>query len=127
MSTERRKALLSGPFIRGILVFSLFAMAALVWFRVSSRPESYDAKRASVRLEKLENLRKDDAKKLGRYAWANPQKGIVQIPVGRAMEIELMELKNKPVQPTGVKVENPYPTGLTTQQPAPAAAKEAKK
>ena len=126
MSTERRKALVSTPFIWGILVFLLFAVIALVWFRLPARVQTYDDKRAVLRREKLRKLRVDDAQKLGGFAWADAKKSAVQIPISRAEELELAELKLKLVQATAINVENPYPAGLQ-QPPAPAATQEVRK
>jgi hypothetical protein len=125
MSTDSRKVSAGLSFVWGMLVFSLAAVIVFAVFRVTGKRESYDDKRAALRLQKLEKLRVEDLEKLNRYAWADPQKGIVRIPVERAMEIEAVELAAKKAQATDVKVEIPYPAGL--QQAPPAAATEVKK
>ena len=121
MTTERQTAFVSTAYFRAILVFCLFSVIALVWFRSIPKTETYEQKRAAFRLKTLQDLRMEDEKKLNHYAWADEKKGIVQIPIDRAEEIVMAELKTKTAQPTAVKVENPYPTGLQ-QQPAPAPA-----
>jgi hypothetical protein len=126
MPTERQKALVSAPFFRGILVFALFALITLLWFRHSRPVEGYEDKRAAVRLEKLQKLRADDELKLNHYAWADSKSGVVQVPLSRAVELELSELKLKTPQATEIKVENPYPAGLQ-QAPVPMPTKEEKK
>jgi len=121
MTTERKTASAGLSFFRAILVFCLFAVIVLVWFRISPRAETYDQKRAAVRIKLLKELRADDEKKLNTYAWVDQKKQLVQIPIDHAMEIVMGELAAKKAAPSAVKVEIPYPAGLQ-QQPAPAAA-----
>ena len=120
MTTERKTALAGLSFFRAILVFFLFAVVVLVWFRATPKAESYDKKRAAVRTKLLKELRADDENKLNTYAWIDQKKGIVQIPIDQAMLLVTAELAAKKAHPTTVKVEVPYPAGLQ-QQPTPAA------
>lgn len=119
MSTERHTILVSATYMWGILLFVLFAVITLAWFRHSGPGESYDQKRARARVERLKTLEDANREKLEKYGWADKQKGIVNIPIERAIELAMVDLKNKQVQASSVKVENPYPSGL---QSAPAAA-----
>jgi len=122
MTTERRTAFVSPAFFRAILGFCLFSILALIWFRLIPKPETYDQKRAAVRLKLLQDLRLEDEKKLNSYSWIDEKKGIVRIPIERSAEIVMAELKTKAAQATAVKVENPYPTGLqSVPAPVPAA------
>ena len=118
MTTERRTAFLSGAYFRALLGFCLFSVIALFWFRLTPKEESYEQKRAAIRSKMLQDLRAEDEKKLNHYAWVDEKKRIVQIPIERAEELVMAELKTKPPQPTAVKVEVPYPAGLQ-QQPTP--------
>jgi hypothetical protein len=127
MTTERRTAFVSTPFFRAILGFCLFSIVALFWSRLNPKQETYEQKRAAVRTKMLQDLRLEDEKKLNNYSWVDEKKGIVQIPIERAEEIVMAELKTKTAQPTAVKVENPYPTGLqSAPTPAPTPAPTAK-
>ena len=127
MTTERQTAFVSTAYFRAILVFCLFSVVALLWVRMVPKTETYDQKRAAFRLKTLQELRVEDEKKLGRYSWVDEKKGIVQIPIERAEEIVMAELKTKSPQPTAVKVENPYPAGLqSVPTPPPAPARAAK-
>ncbi|MEI8340683.1 MAG: hypothetical protein WCH43_03990 [Verrucomicrobiota bacterium] len=127
MTTERQTALVSTAFFRALLVFCLFSVVALVWFRMIPKPESYEEKRAAFRLKTLQDLRMEDEKKLNQYAWVDEKKGVVQIPIERAEEIVMAELKTKTAQPTSVKVESPYPAGLQQQPVTAATTPEVKK
>lgn len=124
MQTEYRNASLSGTFLLTATAVLAVAVLAIVWLRFNKVPESYDDARAKVRAVKLQELRHADNNELSTYGWANKEKGIVRIPLDKAMELVCAELKAKPVRPSSVQVENPYPAGLM----APAApAPEIKK
>jgi len=119
MSSELKKASVGPVFIGGIFIFLIFGLLIVIWFRWSGKADSYDDQRAVVRAAKLDQLQKDNHEKLTSYAWVNKQKGIVQLPIDRAMEVVIADLKAKPVKASAVKLEVPYPAGL---QQAPAAA-----
>jgi hypothetical protein len=121
MSTERRTILVSATFLWSIAVFALFAILVGAWLCLSKPSESFDQKRAQTRIERLKKLQQENQQKLEQYAWVDKQKGIAQLPITRAMELAMVELKGRKVQASSVKVENPYPTGLQ-QAPAPAPA-----
>jgi hypothetical protein len=121
MSSDLKKASVGPVFIGGILVFLLFALLVKVWFHFSAPAENYDDKRAAARIAKRQALDRDNRQKLTAYAWVSKDKGVVQIPIEDAMKLVAVELKNKPVQASAVKVENPYPAGLQQAPAAPAA------
>ena len=120
MSSELKKASVGPTFLGGILAFLIFWLLVLIWFRVSGKTESFDEARAVVRAGKLDQLQKDNHQKLTSYAWVSKDKGVVQLPIDRAMEVVIADLKAKPVKASSVKLEVPYPAGL--QQPPAAAA-----
>jgi hypothetical protein len=132
MSTELKKASVGLTFIGGILLFLIFGILVLIWPR--TKTETLDEQRARARSIKLEILEKDNHSKLSGYAWANKDKGVVQLPIERAMQLVAVDLAAKPVKASAVKVEIPYPYGLQpvvvpaavpaasgTAAPAPAA------
>jgi len=125
MTTERSTLFVKPAYFRAILLFCLFSLGAALWFRTIPKVENYEQKRASVRLKMLQDLRIEDEKKLNHYAWIDQKKGGVQIPVNRAEEIVIAELKTKNAQPTAIKVEVPYPSGL--QQAPSSLPQEVKK
>ena len=118
MSTERKTVFVNPVYFRALLVFSLFALVAFIWIRSIPKVETYEQKREIFRLKTLQTLKSEDEKKLNHYAWVDEKKGITQIPIDRAEEIVMAELKTKTAQPTTVTVESPYPAGL---QQAPVA------
>ncbi len=54
-----------------------------------------DAARSAERRKTLVTTQKDSRKKLESYAWANKEKGQVQIPIAHAMELTLSEINAK--------------------------------
>jgi hypothetical protein len=119
MTIEPRKASFGLTFLLGALVFCIFALIASLWFRVSPTGQTYDEIRAAKRLKSLSELRAVEERKLKNYDWVDKDKGVVQIPIARAMDLVLADLQSKQVHASTVAVENPYPYGL---QPAPAAS-----
>ncbi len=119
MATERRTILVSAIFLWGIVAFALFAILVCAWLFTSRPVESVDQKRAQLRMERLKKLQQENQQKLEQYGWVDKQKGIAQVPIARAMELALVDLKSRKVQASSVKVEVPYPAGL---QQAPVAA-----
>jgi hypothetical protein len=117
-----RSAGLGFNFIVGVLGFLLFG--AIVCVVIFTRPgtDSYEDKRAELRTQKANDLRKEWHEKLTRYAWVDQKAGVVQIPIERAMELAAADLKKKKVAASAVKVEVPYPIGLSAPAAAPMAA-----
>lgn len=118
MPNGHRTASIGFGFFWGIIVFCIFGLVAWLLFRFAAPQETFEDKRAKARVEKRDALKKENEQKLGAYAWVDKAKGSVQIPITRAMELAMADLKNKSVQASAVKVENPYPAGL---QPPPGA------
>jgi hypothetical protein len=75
---------------------ALFVAAGLTWVVVrETKPEPYNpAARAKERLEALTKARQADAEALASYAWQDQPRGIVRLPIDRAMELTLQEMKN---------------------------------
>lgn len=85
-----------GPgFLRllSVLALLLVALAGALWLiRPESATEREDQERAAVRTKNLADLRAADQTALTTYGWNDRAKGIVRIPVGRAMELMVPEL-----------------------------------
>lgn len=93
-----------------ILTLLLVFLAASNW--VAAPVPDEDAARAEERRKALATTLDDSRKKLESYAWTNKEKGQVQIPIARAMELTLSEINSK--QPVPV-----VPTPTPTPTPAP--------
>lgn len=120
MPNGHRTATLGLTFFWGIALFCTFALLAWILFRFEAPQETVDDKRVKSRIEKRDALMKENEAKLEHYAWKDKNAGTVQLPITRAMELVVADLSQnkKPVAPSQVKVDNPYPYGL--QSPAGA-------
>jgi hypothetical protein len=96
-SAESRAA---GPRpVRALLLFSLLLLVLLAAVLAGMKltgggtpTEAEDAARAETRLKNLSDLRAADSNQLSTYGWNDRSKGIVHIPVAKAMELILPEL-----------------------------------
>jgi cytoskeletal protein RodZ len=123
MANGRIKTVSFGPsFLGGILLFCGFAVLAWIAFRLSAPTQTYEEQRAQQRVAKAQAISTEAQTKLyGPPKWIDQTKGTVQVPIDTAMELVINDYQRKPVQPSQVKVENPYPAGLQ-QMAAPAGA-----
>ena len=102
-----------------ILLFLAFGAIVLALIGPAPRTNDYEATRAKKRFDNLKTLREEDAKALTTYAYVDKQKGTVHIPIERAMELTVAELKDKKPIPAG-------PIATPAAEPAaPAAAPSA--
>lgn len=117
-----------GTWIGVVLLFAVFGL--LVWAVMGAMPrgDRFEQKRAEARAEKLKTTTEEHKKALGGYGWVDKEKGIVRVPVQRAMELAVAELAQRkpapagPVGPEGDKVGMQATAPLT---PAPGAAPQA--
>jgi hypothetical protein len=113
MTEQRQKR---GTFA-GLIIVLLFAVlvALLVWQR-QGIPTVEDV-RKEERLKILADLNAENQKILTQYRWIDKSKGIVGIPINRAMNLVLADLKaNKP------HAAGPIATPAPAATPAPNAA-----
>src|SRR5437667_452411 len=78
-----------------VLLFALFGVIVLAIIRPSPRGSDYEETRAKKRMENLKTVREDAEKALNAYAWIDKNKGVVRIPIRRAMELTVAELAQK--------------------------------
>ena len=114
-------------FIGTFLLFVLFA-AIVQWMLSTSDRAAFDedAIRAQQRYEILAKINEENTKLTDEYAWIDPAKKTVRIPVDRAMELTVQRLAAQgepnpayqvdPNIPLGSAVK---PGGLAAPQPTP--------
>jgi hypothetical protein len=100
-----------------VLLFVIFGFFVLVVIGAMPRGSDYETTRARARMEKLAEVRKEADKALGTYGWADKQKGVVHIPIERAMQVTRAELAVQ--KPT---VAGPIATPAPAAPAAPAAS-----
>lgn len=105
-------------FFLGLFLIALFFF--VVRFLILWNPVVDEAElaRAEQRIKNLETLKKEDEEQLTTYAWVDKEKGIVRIPIKRAMELQIAVLNNQEVRPA-------YPINPVVQEEAPATEGEA--
>jgi hypothetical protein len=118
-----------GTWLGVVLLFVVFGLFVWVVFGAIAHGDSYEEKRAKARMEKLEQLHKDSAAALTSYAWVDKNKGVVRIPVERAMELALPDLAvKKPVAAYAIATPAPEaaaaPAGATAPSPPPGGQPE---
>ena len=128
----REKAEVSTLTVLTTLVM-LLVFAGLVWV-VFLQKEAIPTSSQQSREERLKNLAQlnaDNQKTLTTYHWVDKSKGIVGIPINRAMELVLKDLAaNHPhaAGPVNPPVSNPTPavnpTPAANPTPAPTAANQ---
>jgi hypothetical protein len=111
-----------GTWLGIVLMFGI--VAAFVWTVIGALPRGnkYEEQRAQVRMEKLQTAHKEWAA-LETYGWVDKEKGIVRMPVQRAMELSLAELAQRKPAPAGpIAPANPPAAPATAPVAPPAGA-----
>jgi hypothetical protein len=111
-----------------VLLLVLFGVIVLAVVGPAPRGDDYEQKRAKAREEKLKKLREEDAKALNTYGWIDKNKGVVRLPIERAMELTLAELATRqpaPAYPIATPGASASPAGASAPSPAPAPSAQA--
>ncbi len=111
-----------------VLLFGFFALLVWAVMGIMPRGTAYEEKRAEARFEKLKTAREEWSKAQGGYTWADKEKGVVRLPVHRAMELAMNDLAQKkpapanPLPPEGGKIgaQESAPLAPTPPPVAPA-------
>jgi hypothetical protein len=117
-----------GTWIGVVLLFALFGL--IVWAVMGAMPRSdrFEQKRAQARTEKLKTSHEEHKKALEGYGWVDKEKGVVRVPVQRAMELTVAELAQRKPAPAGPVGPEGDKAGMQTTAPilpAPGAAPQA--
>ncbi len=78
-----------------LLLVLLVVVGTLILSQSGSATENEDAERSAVRSKNLAELQASDAAMLNSYGWVNQAKGVVHIPISRAMELTVSALNAK--------------------------------
>lgn len=107
-----------------VLLFAFFGLLAMVLLRAAPRGDTYEAKRAKARYEKLEAAQKEAIMALTTYGWVDKTKGVARIPITQAMELTVAELAAKkpaPAKPIAAPEQSPAPATSPAASPAAGA------
>lgn len=116
LQTKHQTASASLAFIWGMVGFCLFSLLVLVWFKVSGTQVNSEGERGNTRLHRLRTLERENRQKLTTYGWVDEEKGVIQIPIDRAMELVMHNAKL--VKVSTVQVEPPKITPIQTNATA---------
>ena len=78
-----------------VLLFALFGVIVLAIIGPMPRGSDYEETRAKKRMENLKTAQEDAEKALNTYTWVDKNKGVVRIPITRAMELTVADLAQK--------------------------------
>ena len=104
---EGFSSLLKVAWILALLL--LLVVAALLLGRSDSATETEDAERAAVRSKNLAELQAADTALLNSYGWNDQAKGIVHLPIRRAMELVIPSLNARAGAGSGVSTGQQQP------------------
>ena len=110
-----------------VLLFLMFGLIVAAVIGPVKRGSDYEQKRAANREAKLKAQREQDTAALTGYGWVDQNKGVVRIPIERAMELTLVDLGRKKPTAAG-PIATPAPetpasaTGVAAPPAAPAPA-----
>ena len=109
-----------------VLLFALFGVIVLAIIGPMPRGSDYEETRAKKRMENLKTAQGDAEKALNSYAWVDKNKGVVRIPIGRAMELTVAALAQKTPAAAG-PIATPPPAQASPASAASPAASPASK
>jgi hypothetical protein len=97
-----------------VFLFLLFGVIVLAVVGPAPRGDTFEDTRAKKRADILKTTRETEAKELGSYGWIDKNKGVVRLPVGRAIELTVVELARQKPAPA-------YPIAAAGPQVSPPA------
>src|ERR1700760_242211 len=123
MAKHQEKVKSSVPtVITGLVMVLLFGAFALFLVSQGQSIPNVEELHAQTRLKNLADLNSENQKILTQYHWVDKSKGVVGIPIDRAMDLVLAELQsNKPHSAGPVNPPTP-PQPQPTASPKPAAS-----
>ena len=102
-----------------VMILLFFGFVALLSLQRQNVP-TYDTVRKEQRLKNLADLNSDNQKIMTQYHWVDKAKGVVGIPIDRAMDLVLTELQSIRPHAAGPII-NPSPAASPAPSPAPNA------
>lgn len=113
---EQPRLLLSA-WLWAVVLFAFFGVIVAITFATMHRGSSYEEERAKARSEKLRIAQEEWNKASKSYGWIDKQKGVTHVPIQRAMELEVADLRLKKPAAAG-----PIATPAPAQAPESSAA-----
>jgi hypothetical protein len=104
--------------ITGLVMILLFVGLAILLVSQRGNIPTVDAQTAEVRLKNLAELNAENQRILTQYHWIDKNKGVVGIPINRAMDLVVAQLQaNKPHAAGPTNTPAATPAASPTAQP----------
>src|SRR5580698_6834427 len=102
MAKHQEKVKSSVPtVITGLVMLLLFGAFALFLVSQGQSIPNVEELHAQTRLKNLADLNSENQKILTQYRWVDKTKGVVGIPIDRAMDLVLVQLQSNKPHPAG--------------------------
>jgi hypothetical protein len=117
-----------GSWIGVVLLFSFFGVLVWAVMGLMPRGDRYEETRSEARRERLKTTTEEHEKALKEYGWVDKEKGVVRVPVSRALELSVAELAQRkpapanPIDPAAGEKAGLQVTAPMAPAPAPDAA-----
>jgi hypothetical protein len=119
MAEHQSKGKSSGPMIvTGLVMILLFSAFVIFLIAEGESIPNVEDVHAQARLKNLADLNAENQKILTQYRWVDKTKGVVGVPIDRAMDLVLVELQSVKPHPAG-PVSTPAPPSPTPQSSPP--------
>jgi cbb3-type cytochrome oxidase subunit 3 len=112
---EQPRFLLSA-WLWAVVLFVFFGAIVAITFGTMQRGSSYEEERAKARAENLKVAEEEWNKTASSYGWVDKEKGVARVPIERAMELELADLRSKTPAPAG-PIATPAPAEAPVASP----------
>jgi hypothetical protein len=124
MAEHQPKGKSSGPMIvTGLVVIMLFSGFVIFLVSEGESIPNVEEVHAQTRLKNLADLNAENQKILTQYHWVDKSKGVVGVPIDRAMDLVLAELQSIKPHPAGPVSTPAPPPPQGSPSPAPNAPK----
>src|SRR5580692_3742671 len=119
MAEHQRKGKSSAPMIlTGLVMILLFCGFVIFLVSQGQSIPNVEEVHAQTRLKNLADLNSENQKALMQYRWVDKSKGVVGVPIDRAMELVLAELQSNKPHPAGPVTPPVAPTPPGSPTPA---------
>ena len=116
--TQKNRISLS-VIVAGLVMILLFVGLAIFLIVQRQTIPTVDEQVAQVRLKNLADLNAENQKVLNEYRWVDKNKGVVGIPINRAMDLIVAQLQTIKPHPSG-PINPPAPSPAVSPVPSPA-------
>ena len=120
MAEHQQKGKSSAPMIlTGLVMILLFCGFVIFLVSQGQSIPNIEEVHAQTRLKNLADLNSENQKVLTQYRWVDKTKGVVGIPIDRAMDLVLVQLQSNKPHPAGPAILSAPTPAQATPTPLP--------